>query len=87
VTVEQTYAGGPSRLTVTDESTGEPVQATVTVGQDGQESQTVGTTDADGTLWTLSPRGSFTVTVFGEGTSAAFVDVTPPAPETVITAE
>ena len=83
VTVEQTYAGGPLRLTVTDASTGEPLEATVTVGQDGQESQTVGTTDADGRLWTLSPRGSFTITVFGEDTSAAFVDVTPPAPETV----
>jgi len=83
VTVDQTYAGGPLRLTVTDAETGEPLEATVTVGQDGQESQEVGTTDADGTLWTLSPRSSFTITVFGEDTSAAFVDVTPPAPETV----
>ncbi|MFD1640441.1 DUF7096 domain-containing protein [Halohasta litorea] len=83
VTVEQTYAGGPLRLTVTDAETGEPLEATVTVGQDGQESQTVGTTNADGALWTLSPRASFTVTVLGEDTSAAFVDITPPAPETV----
>ncbi|ATW88687.1 hypothetical protein halTADL_1935 [Halohasta litchfieldiae] len=87
VTVEQTYAGGPFRLTVTDESTGEPVEATVTVGQDGQESQTVGTTDAEGALWALSPRGTFTITIFGEGNSAAFIDITPPAPETVTTAE
>ena len=87
VTVEQTYAGGPLRLTVTDDSTGEPIEATVTVGQDGQESRTVGTTDADGSLWTLSPRDSFTITVFGEDTSAAFVDVTPPAPETVTGSE
>jgi len=83
VSVEQTYAGGPLRLTVTDAETGDPLEATVTVGQDGQESQTVGTTNADGTLWTLSPRRSFTITVFGEDTSAAFVDITPPAPETV----
>jgi len=83
VTVEQTYAGGPLRLTVTDASTGEPLEATITVGQDGQESQRVGTTDAEGHLWTVSPRESFTITVFGEDTSAAFVDVTPPAPETV----
>jgi len=87
VTVEQTYAGGPLRLTVTDDSTGEPIEATVTVGQDGQESRTVGTTDADGSLWTLSPRDPFTITVFGEDTSAAFVDVTPPAPETVTSSE
>jgi len=87
VTVEQTYAGGPLRLTVTDDSTGEPIEATVTVGQDGQESRTVGTTDADGSLWTLSPRDPFTITVFGEDTSAAFVDVTPPAPETVTGSE
>lgn len=87
VTVEQTYAGGPLRLTVVDASTGEPVEVTVTVGQDGRESQTVGKTDTDGTLWTLSPRDSFTITVFGEDNSAAFVDVTPPAPETVTGSE
>jgi len=83
VTVEQTYAGGPLRLVVTDAETGEPLETTVTVGQNGQESQEVGTTNADGSLWALSPRSSFTITVFGEDTSAAFVDITPPAPETV----
>jgi len=87
VTVEQTYAGGPLRLTVTDASTGEPVEATVTIGQDGQDSQEVGITNDAGSLWAISPRGSFTITVFGEGTSAAFIDITPPAPETVTTAE
>lgn len=81
VTVEQTYAGGPLRLTVTDSSAGIPLQTDVTVGQNGQESQLVGTTDQDGTLWILSPRDPFTITVFGEDNSAAFVDVTPPAPE------
>lgn len=83
VTVEQTYAGGPLRLVVTDAETGEPLETTVTVGQNGQESQEVGTTNADGSLWALSQRSSFTITVFGEDTSAAFVDITPPAPETV----
>ena len=83
VTADQTYAGGPLRLTVTDAATGEPVDATVTVGQNGGESQRVGTTDEAGTLWLLSPRGPFTITVLGEDTDAAFVDVTTPPPEAV----
>lgn len=87
VTIEQTYAGGPLRLTVTDISTDEPVSATITVGQSGEESQQVGTTDEEGQLWLISPRNPFTITVFGDDTSAAFVDVTPSASETVITAE
>ena len=87
VTVGQTYAGGPLRLTVTDEETGEPLETTVTVGQNGQESTTVGTTNTDGTLWMVSPRQPFTITVFGEDNSAAFVDITPPAPKTVPTTE
>ncbi len=81
VTVDQTYAGGPLRVTVTDADSGEPVEATVTVGQDGQESQPVGTADEDGVVWAISPREQFTITVLGEGTSAAFVDITPPSPE------
>jgi len=84
VTADQTYAGGPLRLTVTDAATGEPVDATVTVGQNGAESQRVGTTDEEGTLWLLSPRGPFTITVLGEDTDAAFVDVTAPPPEAVV---
>ncbi|MFW6320437.1 MAG: DUF7096 domain-containing protein [Halohasta sp.] len=83
VSAEQTYAGGPLRLTVTDTETNEPVNATITVGERGEDSQTVGTTGDEGRLWTLSPRDSFTITVLGEGNDAAFVDVTPPAPEDV----
>jgi len=83
VTVEQTYASGPMRITVTDADSDEPVAATVTVGQDGQESQPVGTADEDGVVWAISPRGQFTITVLGEGTSAAFVDIDPPDPATV----
>lgn len=83
VTVDQTYAGGPLRITVTDADSGEPVAATVTVGQDGQESQPVGTTDENGVVWAVSPRDQFTITVLGDGTSAAFVDITPPSPESV----
>ncbi|WP_253736490.1 DUF7096 domain-containing protein [Halohasta salina] len=87
VTADQTYAGGPLRLTVTDADTGEPVNATVTVGQNGGESQQVGTTDEAGTLWLLSPRGPFTITVLGGDTDAAFVDVTSPPPEAVASGE
>lgn len=83
VTVDQTHAGGPLRVTVTDAETDEPVAATVTVGQAGEESQTIGTVDQDGAIWAVSPREQFTITVLGEGTSAAFVDITPPSPESV----
>jgi len=83
VTVDQTYAGGPLRITVTDADSGEPLDATVTIGQDGQESQPVGTADENGVVWTLTPRDQFTITVLGEGTSAAFVDITPQSPESV----
>ena len=87
VTVDQTYAGGPLRVTVTDAETGEPVAATVTVGEDGQESQSVGTADQNGVVWAISPRNSFTITVLGEGTSAAFIDIDPPTPESVTTSQ
>ncbi len=83
VTVDQTYAGGPLRVTVTDAENDEPVGATVTVGQEGQESQSVGTVDENGVVWAVSPREQFTITVLGEGTSAAFVDIDPPSPESV----
>ena len=87
VTADQSYAGGPLRLTVTDADTGEPIDATVTVGQNGAESQRIGTTDEAGTLWLLSPRGPFTITVLGDDTDAAFVDVTAPSPEAVAPGE
>lgn len=77
VTVDRTYIGGPLQVTVIDADTGEPVDATVTIGQNGQESQIVGETTAEGSLWTLTPRDQFTITVFGEGTSAAFVVISP----------
>lgn len=87
VTVEQTYAGGPLRVTVTDAETREPVAATVTIGQDNRESQSVGTVDENGVIWAISPREAFTITVLGEGTSAAFVDINPPSPEAVTSSQ
>jgi len=87
VTVDQTYAGGPLRVTVTDAESDEPVAATVTVGEDGRESQPVGTANEDGVVWAVSPREEFTVTVLGEGTSAAFVDITPQPPEAVTSSQ
>ena len=87
VTVDQTYAGGPFRVTVTDADTGEPVAATVTVAQDNQESQSVGTADEDGVVWAVSPREPFTITILGEETAAAFVDIDPPSPESATATE
>ncbi|XVH30317.1 DUF7096 domain-containing protein [Haloferacaceae archaeon DSL9] len=75
VTVNQTYPGGPIQIAVFDAEEGEPVDATIRIGQDGEESETVGETDDAGSLWTLTPSGSFTITVVGADTSIAFVDV------------
>jgi len=87
VTVDQTYAGGPLRVTVTDADSGEPVAATITVGQAGEESQPIGTADENGAVWAITPRGPFTITVLGEGTAAAFVDVDPSSPESVMASQ
>ena len=87
VTVDQTYAGGPLRVTVTDAETEEPVAATVTIGQDNQESQSVGTVEQNGVVWAVSPRGPSTITVLGEGTAAAFVDIDPPSPESATSSQ
>ena len=84
VTVRRTYAGGPLELSIADADTGEPLSATITIGQNGQESETVGQTDADGALWTMTPREEFTITVFGDDNSAAFVDITPQDPADAI---
>lgn len=77
VTVDRSYPGGPVRITVLDYETDEPVSgATVTVG-DAERSETVGTTDADGQHWTLSPRDPYLLTVLGEDTTVARLEVQP----------
>lgn len=55
VTVNRTYAGGPLRVELTNE-TGAPVSGEVRV-----DGELVGRTNADGLLWTLSPADQFEV--------------------------
>jgi hypothetical protein len=56
VTVNRTYAGGPLRVELTNE-TGAPVSGEVRI-----DGELVGRTNADGLLWTLSPADRFEVT-------------------------
>ncbi|AEN06647.1 hypothetical protein Halar_3021 [halophilic archaeon DL31] len=74
ITVNRTYPGGPMRIHVTDAENGEPVNLTVTLSQGPSAGTALGRTGDDGVLWTLSPRGQFTVTAVGEETSAAFLE-------------
>ena len=55
--LSETYPGEPLRVTVTN-ATGEPVSATVSV-----DGTAVGNTGDDGIVWTISPAGSYPVTV------------------------
>jgi hypothetical protein len=55
--VDQTYVGGPLKVSVRDAETGDSVAATVDV-----QGATVGTTGQDGQIWTLTPSEAFTVT-------------------------
>jgi hypothetical protein len=54
--VNRPYPGGPLQVNLTD-SSGKPVRGKIEIGE-----TSVGNTGADGTLWTVSPRGTFTVT-------------------------
>lgn len=74
LTVNRSYPGGPARVYVTDIETGEPVNATITVSQNGAQGVVVGRTGDDGILWTLSPRGEYTVVANAGGTSIGFVE-------------
>ena len=74
VVVNRTYPGGPLRVHVSDAETGEPVDLAVTLSQGEAERITAGRTGDDGTLWTLSPRGSYTVLAVGDETTAAYVE-------------
>lgn len=60
--VQRSYPGGPVRINVTDRDTGEPVDARITINLGPARTLIVGQTGADGSLWTLSPRGEFEVT-------------------------
>lgn len=58
VEVTRTYDTGPLQVSVRDNDTDAPVPGTVAVA--GRQ---VGTTGEDGTLWTVEPRGSYSVAV------------------------
>ena len=84
VSVNETYIGGPLQVNVTDAESGDPVDATVRVGQGAAEGETVGVLQDGQPVWTLTPRGEFTITVLGEDGKAAFVTVTPQPAERVL---
>jgi hypothetical protein len=74
--LNRTYPGGPMVVNLTRAATGQPVSANITVGLEGSESRLAGRTDASGTLWTLAPRGRYTVTAI-RGNSVVFVSAPP----------
>lgn len=63
LTVNRTYAGGPLRVQLANE-TGAPLDSQITVG-----GEPVGQTGSDGVLWTLSPADQFRVSATYEGTT------------------
>jgi hypothetical protein len=75
--VNQTYVGGPLKVSVRDVETGDPVAATVNV-----QNETVGTTGQNGQLWTLTPNDTFTVLA---STGDANVSVSISSPDNQIT--
>jgi hypothetical protein len=88
IVVSRTYPGAPMRVNLTDAETGEPIDYNVTVGPPNGERELVGRTGVDGVLWTLSPRGPFTVAAIApEENSFVTRDVTPAEPPRVYGAE
>ncbi|MFB6223691.1 MAG: hypothetical protein ABEH86_08490 [Haloarcula sp.] len=58
VRVQRSFDSGPLLLSVTDNETKIPVDASVSIN-----GKRVGTTGSDGILWSVEPRGDYTVTV------------------------
>ncbi len=78
VTVDRSYAGGPVVVSVTDAEDGTPIDGvTVTKSVGGGDSEAIGTTDADGTIRTLSPADSYRITVVDEPRVAVVDGITP----------
>jgi len=80
VTVNRTYPGGPLRVSVTDAESGEPIDLAVTLSQGQAERTSIGRTGDDGTIWTVSPRDSYTVLAVGDEATAAYVETNATAP-------
>lgn len=64
LTVTETPANGPAKVTVTDPETGDPVRSTVTVN--GVE---LGETGEDGSMWIAQPVGTYDLTASTEAGS------------------
>lgn len=62
LTINRSYPGAPLRIRLVDVETDRPVDANITLGQGNRESKLIGQTGSDGELWTLSPRGRYTIT-------------------------
>lgn len=56
IMANRTYAGGPLQLTLLDAETNETINGSITIGD-----ERIGTTGEDGVLWTVAPRGTYTV--------------------------
>ncbi|KAB1197435.1 MULTISPECIES: hypothetical protein [Haloferax] len=79
LTVDRTYPGGPLRIQLNESASGNPIDANVTIGVEAsQESTLLGRTGSDGTIWTVSPSGTYTITVIRG--NAAVVLTTDPTP-------
>jgi hypothetical protein len=78
LTVNHTYPGGPVEVRAADAS-GDPVDVAVSLRSGSTDPQRVGTTGDDGTLWTVSPRARYTVSVEHRGRNVS-VDVSPSSP-------
>jgi len=74
VAVNRTHPGGPLSVRVRSNATGDPVGASVSV--DGQP---VGSTGSNGLLWTVAPRGAFTVGVRSGGSNVTVGPMLPSA--------
>jgi hypothetical protein len=79
LSVNRTYPGGPTRVSLRDAETGAPVDANVTLSAGGQESELLGRTGSSGTLWTLSPGSQYTVTAI-RGNDVVLLTLDPAAP-------
>ena len=79
LTVYRSYPGGPLRIQLNESATGDPIDANVTIGVEAsQESTLLGRTGVDGTIWTVSPSSTYTITVI-RGNAAVVLTTTPTA--------
>ncbi|WP_143423152.1 DUF7096 domain-containing protein [Halegenticoccus soli] len=85
LTVYPSYPGGPMKVQLNESRTGDPVSTGISVYRPNRRSvpDSVGRTDADGTLWMISPRGNFSVQAIRDP-SVVSVQVVPLEPNRVV---